>query len=278
MAPTDLDDYLFDLRGYLVLEGAVEADLVHELNVAFDSFPALQPGEWWGNSQRLKYFDDMLGFELHNCVEAGEPFERLIDHPSWIDHMRRYCGEQGSYVEGLFIDETVASIRPPGGHHPVHSGGYQGALRGAYHYANGVFRCGQVNVIVALTDIGVDDGATMVVPGSHKANFRHPLEGDYARGDRMDDLPGAVRVPMHRGDALLFVDGLMHGAGSNTGGKERRVVIYRYGPSWGATRFGYQFSPALLARVTKARRRILQPIRPIHPPSPPGTVVERATS
>lgn len=270
VAPTDLDDYLFDLRGYLVLEGAVEADLVRDLNAAFDGFPALEPGEWWGNSQRLNYFEDLLGFELHNCIEAGEPFERLIDHPSWIDHMRRYCGEQGSYVEGLFIDETVASIRPPGGHHPVHSGGYQGAIRGAYRYANGVFRCGQVNVIIALTDIGPDDGPTMVVPGSHKANFRHPLEGDYASGDRMDDLPGAERIPMCAGDALLFVDGLMHGAGSNTGGKERRVVIYRYGPSWGATRFGYEYSAALLTRLTKARRRILQPIRPNRPPAPTG--------
>lgn len=263
--PSALDDYLFDLHGYLVLEQAIEHDLVRDLNTAFDAFPALEPGQWWGNSQRLNFGADMLGYELHNCVEAGEPFERLIDHPSWIAYMRRYCGEQGSYVEGLFIDETVASVRPPGGHHPVHSGGFRGALRGAYHYANGVFRCGQVNVIVALTDTGDDDGPTMVVPGSHKSSFPHPLEGDYAKGDRMDDLPGAARVALRAGDALLFVDGLMHGAASNVGGRERRVVIYRYGPSWGATRFGYEYSSELLARLTKSRRKILQPIRPIRP-------------
>ena len=53
------------------------------------------------------------GYELHNCVDAGEPFERLIDHPSWIEHVRHYCGEERSYVEGLFIDEKVHRVDPP---------------------------------------------------------------------------------------------------------------------------------------------------------------------
>jgi ectoine hydroxylase-related dioxygenase (phytanoyl-CoA dioxygenase family) len=168
-----MDDYLFDLRGYLVLKDAVEPELVDALNHAFDTFPALAPGEWWGNAQRRDY-TDQTGFELHNCVEAGEPFERLIDHPSWIARVMHYCGEEDSYVSGVFIDECIASIRTSGGHHPAHSGGYHGALRGWYAYKNGVFRCGQVNIIVALTDIGEGDGPTMVVPGSHKSNFPHP--------------------------------------------------------------------------------------------------------
>lgn len=263
--PTPLDDFLFDLRGYLILQNAVEPGLLDALNDAFDRFPPLQRGEWWGNAQRRDYTDD-TGYELHNCVEAGEPFERLIDHPSWIRYVRRYCGEQGSYVEGLFIDECIASKRGPGGHHPVHSGGYRGALRGAYSYKHGVFRCGQCNVLVVLTDIGEGDGPTMVIPGSHKSNFPHPLAGNYAKGDRMDPLIGAVPVYMNKGDALLFVDGLMHGGSSRTNPGERRVVIYRYGVSWGATRYGYQYSQALLDRLTPERRKILQPIPPLRPP------------
>jgi hypothetical protein len=120
--PTPLDDFLFDLRGYLILEGAADPALIADLNAAIDRFPSLQPGEWWGNAQRRDYTRD-TGFELHNCVEAGEPFERLIDHPAWIDYVRRYCGEDQSYVQGLFIDECIASVRSSGGLHPVHSGG-----------------------------------------------------------------------------------------------------------------------------------------------------------
>lgn len=95
--PTSLDDFLFDLRGYLVLEQAVAPDLLAELNQAFDRFPDLEPNAWWGNAQRRDYTRD-TGYELHNCVEVGAPFERLIDHPAWISYVRRYCGEADSYV------------------------------------------------------------------------------------------------------------------------------------------------------------------------------------
>jgi hypothetical protein len=264
--PTPLDDFLFDLRGYLVLENTVEPELLDDLNEAFDTFPDLDPMEWWGNSQRRDYTRE-TGYELHNCVEAGEPFERLIDHPGWIHLVRHFCGDEDSYTEGVFIDECMASIRRSGGHHPVHSGGYRGSLRGAYGFKDGMFRCGQCNIILALTDVGEGDGPTMVIPGSHKSNFPHPEQGDYAQGDRMDDLEGAIPVYLKKGDALLFVDGLMHGGSSRTNeGGERRVTIYRYGPSWGATRFGYEYSQPLLDRLTPERRKILQPIAPSRPP------------
>ncbi len=266
--PTALDDFFFDLRGYLVLKQAVEPSLLDALNQAIDTLPPLEYGEWYGNTQRRDYTAS-TGLELHNCVEAGTPFEELIDHPSWINYVRHYCGEEDSYVQGLFIDECMLSVRRSGGHHPVHSGGYRGALRGRYLYEHGVFRCGQCNIIVALTDVGPGDGPTMVIPGSHKSNFPHPNAGDYMKLDRMDHLDGAVEVYLQKGDALLFVDGLMHGGSSRTNQGERRVTIYRYGVSWGATRFGYEYSPDLLARLTPERRKLLQPIAPLRPSREP---------
>jgi ectoine hydroxylase-related dioxygenase (phytanoyl-CoA dioxygenase family) len=258
--PTALDDFLFDLRGFLILENAVEPELLAELNTAFDKFPPLEQGEWWGNAQRRDY-NGATGYELHNCVETGEPFEKLLDHPGWINYLRHYCGEENSYVAGLFVDECIASIRRSGGHHPVHSGGYQAALRNKYVYEHGVFRCGQCNIILALSDVGPGDGPTMVIPGSHKSSFPHPNAGDYAKLDRMDNLDGAIPVYLKAGDALLFVDGLMHGGSSRTNvGGERRVTIYRYGPLWASTRYGYEYSPALLDRLTPERRKLLQPV------------------
>jgi hypothetical protein len=141
-------------------------------------------------------------------------------------------------------------------------------MRGAFGYKHGVFRCGQCNVIIALTDIGPGDGPTMVIPGSHKSNFPHPLAGDYMKGDRMDTLLGAEPVYLRKGDALLFVDGMMHGGSSRTNPGERRIVIYRYGVLWGATRFGYEYSQALLDRLTPERRKILQPVPPLRPAAP----------
>jgi hypothetical protein len=262
--PTALDDFLFDLRGYLILKQAVEPELIDRLNGAIDELPPLEVGEWLGNAQRRDYTSE-TGLEVHNCVELGGPFEELIDHPGWINLVRHFAGEEKSYVEGVFIDECILSVRTSGGHHPVHSGGYQGAMRGAYNYKNGVFRCGQTNIILALTDVGPGDGATSVIPGSHKSNFKHPLMGDYAKGDRMDTLEGAVELYLEKGDALLFVDGLMHGGSSRTNPGERRVTIYRYGPIWATTRFGYEYSDELLDRLTPERRKILQPVAPLRP-------------
>ncbi len=263
-APTPLDDYEFDLRGFLVVSGALAPDEVRLLNDAYDRFPSLSTGEWVGNAQRRDYTKD-TGFELHNVLDCDDrAFEFLIDHRSWIHHVRHYAGEEGTYVEGLSIDENIATVRQAGGHHPVHSGGFGSAIRTQYDYRHGRFRCGQVNVLLALTDIGPGDGPTMVVPGSHKSNLPHPLAGDYSRGDRMDDLPGAIPVHAKAGDALLFVDSIMHGGSSRTTLEgERRVIILRYGPSWVRSRFGYTWSDALLSRITPEQRKILQPRSPV---------------
>ena len=270
MAADTLDtlDYLFDLRGYIILRQAVDAALLAELNSAFDHFPNLPYLGWWGQVQRLDNNGE-CGLELQNIVEAGNAFEKLIDYPAWLPRLHRYCGEMGTYVDGLFVDECFASVRRTGGFFGIHSGGQNAIVRNQYRMVNGKFRCGQVNVLLAVTDIGPGDGGTLVVPGSHKSNFL-PEEVRNMYLDRASDqtLPeGALEVNLRAGDALLFVDALMHGATERTNPGERRVVIYRYGPSWGRTRHGFVYSQELLDRLTPARRKILQP----DPPRLPGT-------
>jgi ectoine hydroxylase-related dioxygenase (phytanoyl-CoA dioxygenase family) len=261
----DKQDYLFDLRGYIILKNAVSADLVKRLNGAIEPFLDMQYMEWRGNLQR---FDNNgnAGIELQNIVEGGAPFEELIDHPAWHTRLLRYCGEKDSYVEGLYIDECFASIRRTGGFFPVHSGNHDGTVRNQYRFVDNKFRCGQVNILLALTDIGPGDGATMVIPGSHKSNFAHPdmLKG-WDERQRMDQLEGAIEVHLNKGDALMFVDALSHGASTRTNPGERRVVVFRFGPSWGNTRYGYTYSQELLDRLTPSRRKILQPIPPRMP-------------
>jgi len=136
-------------------------------------------------------------------------------------------------------------------------------VRNQYRFVNGKFRCGQVNILLALTDVGPGDGPTMIMPGSHKANFPHPdMLKPWDELGQMDRMEGAVEAYLEKGDALLFVDALSHGSATRTNPGERRVVIYRYGPSWGNTRYGYEYSQVLLDRLTPARRKILQPIAP----------------
>ncbi len=262
-----MEDYLFDLRGYLILKNAIEPQLLDALNAEFDQFPRDLPmGGWYKGAQRRDY-NPATGMELHHCLEIGGPFEELIDNPSWLAYVQKYAGEQGTYVEGLFIDECITSQRTSGGFHGLHSGRYKGALRGKYLYENGQFTCGQVNILMALTDIGEGDGATTIIPGSHKSNLPLPHPREYGgEGGKTDGLPEcAIEAQLKKGDALLFVDGVMHGGSNRTNPGERRVVIYRYGPSWGRTRYGYEYSPELLNRLTPQRRAILEPVPPCRP-------------
>jgi hypothetical protein len=256
----DETDFLFDLRGYVILRHAVDPGHIRDLNAALDGFPKLEYSQWHGGVQRFDNNGE-CGVELQNIVEGGEPFERLIDHPAWLDRVHRYCGEPGTYIDGLFIDECFASIRRTGGWFSFHSGGYEAITRTQYRFTAGKFSCGQVNILLALSDIGPGDGGTVVIPGSHKSNFPHPqLETLMVNKPGAKPMEPAVEVHLGAGDALMFVDALCHGAARRDNPGERRAVIYRYGPRWGSTRHGYRYSRELLDRLTPARRRVLDPV------------------
>jgi hypothetical protein len=270
---TPMQEYLFDLRGYLLLEGALDVDHVAEMNAIIDRVMTLDPplrhGEWYGHVQGHNY-GGAEGMNLQQIYEAGEPFERLIDHPSWHALVRHFVGGKGTfdYHHGpLFIDENFANVRGPGEAIGLHSGGHSGTKRTQFRFHNGAFHCGQVNTLMALTDIGPGDGATMVIPGSHKSNFEHPqvathrMKGGEKRS--VDGVVGAIEVHMKKGDALLFVDAISHGSAERVNAGERRICVLRYGPSWGNFRHPYAPSEALLARLTPQRRQIVQPQTPI---------------
>jgi hypothetical protein len=260
-----MEDYLFDLRGYLVLEGAVPREQVDRINAAIDAIPSLKNGEWYGNVQGHSYHGDKDGRNLQNIVEGGEPFEELIDNPGWIEHVRRYVGRN----EGLFIDECFATMRGPSELINIHSGGHLNRTRLRYSYDGDQWHCGQINILLALTDIlELADGPTVVIPSSHKSQIVHPT---FAKGyenmhsDPPEEVEGAIPVFLKAGDAVLFVDAICHGGASRSKEGLRRTIVYRYGPYWGSTRFGYRYSDELIARLTPERAKILQPIPPRMP-------------
>jgi len=261
--PSEMEIYLFDLRGYLHLPNALSTAEVADLNRVLDDMPPMEVGQWYGYVHAHQY-GPTDGLNLQQIYEAGEPFEALIDHPSWIDKVRHFVGGAGTfdYNHGdLFIDENFANFREPGEAIGLHSGGHTGVKRTQFRFFNGQFHCGQIDILIALKDIGPDDGATMVVPGSHKSHFPHPqFEQHRMQKDAsVDEVEGAVELHMQAGDALLFVDAICHGSAKRVSPGNRRIVVYRYGPSWGMFRHGYAPSPELLERLTPERRSIVMP-------------------
>ncbi len=275
--PSALDEYLFDLNGYLLLRGVLSADQVAEGNTLIGAIPRdLARGAWHGWVQREDH-PEHRGISYQQIYELGGVFEAMIDHPRYLNTVLRFVGGHDThdmYHGPGAIDENFFTIRGPGEAIPVHSGGHDLSSRTGYRYHNGRFLCGEINVLTAFTDIGPGDGATMIIPASHKSNMIHPAflrrnraqEWSNDGGGSAEDVEGAIEVHMAAGDMLLFVDALCHGSAKRVNPGERRISVYRYGSGWNRTRFGHQPSPEMLARATPMARKLIQPRDPIRPP------------
>lgn len=261
-------DYLFDLNGFRVLRGALTSEQQDSVNAWVDSqdVDALNPGDWIGDVE-VHTYGAKDGVNFQNIIEGGPIFEDLIDHPAWIDDIGRYI-EVGGHR--LRIDECFLNIRRGGGYIPIHSGGDSVRFSGLFRWHNGEWAVGMINILMALTDIGPGDGATTVVPGSHKSHVGHPHR-DWEAGVGGDRAIGMNEIHLKAGDALMFTDAICHGAMPRTNPGERRVLIYRYVPHLLAPRLNYVPSEELIARLTPQRRSI---VMPIPPRLRPGRVLE----
>ena len=263
--PTELEKYLFDLNGYIILKKAISSKELKECNRIIDNLKNLKNGEWHDYVHGHNY-GGKEGLNLQQIYEAGKPFEKFIDHPSWINHMLEFVGGKGTFDHQhgpLFIDENFANVRGPGEAIGIHSGNPEGIQRNHYRYQEGKFHCSQVNILIALKKIGPGDGGTVVIPSSHKSNIQHPeYKQNKMKKNKIssaEKMTGSLEVFLDAGDALLFVDSLCHGSAKRTNRGERRIVVYRYGPSWGFFRHPYRPSAKLLNKLTKFQRNIVMP-------------------
>lgn len=81
------------------------------------------------------------------------------------------------------------------------------------------------NLVVAsmwgVTDFRADNGATLVVPGSHTWP-----------GDRRATAAEIVAAEMQAGSVLYWLGGTLHGAGANTSKDWRYGIVLTYSPAW----------------------------------------------
>ena len=85
-----MDEYLFDLQGYVTLPQILPPAEVASANRFVDACMPLQPhGEWYGNVEVHSYYNQKKGAtiddgsNLQHIYEAGPVFEKMIDHPNW---------------------------------------------------------------------------------------------------------------------------------------------------------------------------------------------------
>jgi len=80
----------------------------------------------------------------------------------------------------------------------------------------------QFNVMVAATDFTESNGATHVVPGSHKWDHT-----------KREVKPNEIARAIMRAGSAVFIPGkTLHGGGSNTDGSKRRAIVASYVLGW----------------------------------------------
>lgn len=110
------------------------------------------------------------------------------------------------------------------------------------HIKNGLFHCSFVKTLTNLTDLGADDGGTVVVAGSHKIDvpLKEMIDAAYA------DPKLIHQVIAPAGSTLLFAETLIHATGQLRSENERAIIICGYGtsmyPHWGKDQLWPEFA------------------------------------
>jgi hypothetical protein len=173
----ELQQYLFDLQGYLVIHGVLGAAEVAELNRLIDAQRLPSPRERirFGSAAGLHGPD-------HGFLNWGEPFCRLLDHEAILPIPRLRLGDcfrlDRLYGIRMRKGQTMGSMHADYGASARNSFTKPGER---FHFApNGIYE-GFTVVAWNLTDAGPAYGGFWCIPGSHKSHFKLPRQIHEAR-------------------------------------------------------------------------------------------------
>lgn len=236
----ELERYLFDLQGFLVVENALTAAQVTALNRLLDQQVALNHE----SKKPWSRFDSLLGW--------GKPFRDLIDHPRITPYLLELLGN-----DFRLDHEYVHIIRQPGTG-PIgtflHGGGTPYDPCQYYLFRNGRMYNGLIAIAYHLTDVTQGDGGFGCIPGSHKSNFPIPqaLENLKQPHSCIHEVSGKA------GTAILFTEALTHTTLFWQRAHERRTLFYKYSP-YPSTWLRHSYNANDYPELSETQQRMLKP-------------------
>jgi len=186
-----------DEQGYTIVEDAFDAAFASEVLEALDSLV-----EERGITPADNGFEGRSTYRLYNLLALGEVFQRIPTAPAVLPVVERVLDQ-----ECLLSTLSSIDIRPGEVAQPIHSD----------DQVIGLPRTGFATVcnsMWAITDFTEENGATRIIPGSHR-DPEYPVYGQV-----YDTIP----AEMPSGSVLLWHGSLWHGGGANAS-DQRRVGI-----------------------------------------------------
>jgi ectoine hydroxylase-related dioxygenase (phytanoyl-CoA dioxygenase family) len=184
-------------KGYTVIENAIEPDLIESLNdtlLTLERDLSIQPGD--------NRFEGASTIRIYNLLAHQAVFQQIPVHTNLLPII------EGVLDKGCLISSLSSiSIDPGEIPQPLHADDTLIALERPH-------KAVVCNSMWALTDFTEENGATRIIPGSHK----HDHLPDY--GSEHETIPAV----MPKGSLLIWNGSLWHGGGANKS-SERRVGI-----------------------------------------------------
>ena len=256
---TDDEKYLFDLNGYIVVEGVLDSDELAAANAAVAAradtigirsrehslsggSPALEGTHGRGQ------LSGMLTWPEPDC----HPFRSALANPRLVLYMHAILGK------GFRVDHQMLLLTMDKGAegHTFHGSSGPGFDPNQYYiFKNGRFHNGLTVVAVQLTDVNPGDGGLIVIPGSHKSNFPCPPEVR----KYLAYQENVRQVTCKAGDAIIFTEATTHGTLPWTSEQPRRTLLTRYTAGNMAYMPGFETPDWADERLSKVMER------PYHP-------------
>ena len=192
-------------RGYVIVPNAIGGSTIGRLREQLD--PYLQ-GELMGRND----FEGFASERVYNLLAKAPAVAELVEHEAVLAVADRFL--QPSYL----LSAALAVHLHPG---ETAQGWHQDDALGAPPPPRPVQG---VSTIWALDDFTADNGATDVIPGSHR--WEAPAPG----GEEMDRL--AETLEMRAGSVAIFPGTLYHRGGANRSDRKRLGMTIQYCQPW----------------------------------------------
>jgi len=230
-----IDRYVFDVRGYLVFDQALDRRTVARLRQVIDA-QGLSPADETIERQRFGQGGRMFTWD--------SAFADLIDHPLALAVVSELIGPyvRLDHAYGITMRPGTAGLGLHGPAQPFDASQY-------YLHRMGAMRSGLLTLSWALCDAEPGEGGFGCIPGSHRASQPLPRGAESL----------VVEVPQKAGSLLVFTEALMHCTIPWNGAGTRWSVLFKYSPgstAWDPT----PAAPAeVVAGMSPRQQRFFQP-------------------
>jgi ectoine hydroxylase-related dioxygenase (phytanoyl-CoA dioxygenase family) len=194
----DVTDHLATIeeQGYTIVPDAIEPELLDELN---ETLERIEKG--LGIVPADNEFEGRQTLRVYNLLVHGDVFAKVPVHPNVLPVVEGVL-DQGCLLSSL----SSIAIGPDETPQPIHADDQLMPIPKPHPPT-------VCNTMWALTDFTEANGATRIVPGSHRSD-----SPDFGR--HYDSIP----AEMAKGSVLIWHGSLWHGGGANTT-TQRRVGL-----------------------------------------------------